>query len=346
MVKKVFQICTAAIGVSAIFLVSSASTFAAENKVAVQALYEKAKSEGEVIIWGPTVAELAWIQPALAKRFPGIKVKYNADLRSAPKIIAESRAGKTSLDVFVFSLGGVLAVQRRKLLGTTNWAAFGTKEKDTYFGGQAGATHNIIYSVMYNKNLVKAADLPGSWAEFTDTKWKDKLVASPFLLPRLTGFLAMEWGEERSSNWLRDLIGKNNIMITNAPRQGILSSGERPISITDFASVSQRLARGGAPTQYKMLDIIPAVQFCATPMKGAPHPNASKFVSAWLTTPEASAAREAFNFAASIGPGADTARAKEVNSLSGKVIVERPQNMKVRAGFYKKLSPIVTGRKK
>ena len=72
------------------------------------------------------------------------------------------------------ALGGMLAVQRRKLLGTTNWAAFGTGKNAIYFGGQAGATHNIIYSVMYNHKLVKESELPKSWAGFTDAKWNGK----------------------------------------------------------------------------------------------------------------------------------------------------------------------------
>ena len=346
MIKRIGKYTGIMVSAALLALVPCATTKAVENNAAVQALYQKAKAEGEVIIWGPTVAELAWIEPALSKRFPGIKVKFNADVRSAPKIIAEGRAGKTSLDVFVFSLGGVLAIQRRKLLGTTDWAAFGTDKKSTYFGGQAGATHNIIYSIIYNNKLVKGSDLPNTWAGYTDAKWSGKLVASPFLLPRLAGFLAMEWGEEKTANWLRSLINRGKLMITRAPREGIIRSGERPISITDFAGGAQRFAKGGAPIKHKMLDIIPAVQFVAAPLKGAPHQNAAKFVAAWLTTVEASKAREASNFGASVQPGAKTMRSKEISSLSGKVIVEHPKNMKARAGFYKRLSPIVTGRKK
>jgi ABC-type Fe3+ transport system substrate-binding protein len=60
----------------------------------------------------------------------------------------------------------------------------------------------------------------------------------------------MEWGEEKTANWIRSLINNGKIMISNAPREGILRSGERPVSITDFASGSQRLAKRGAPFKY------------------------------------------------------------------------------------------------
>jgi hypothetical protein len=133
--KRIRKYTGVIVGAILLALAPYATAKAEENSDVVQALYQKAKAEGEVIIWGPTVAELAWIEPAISKRFPGIKVKFNADLRSAPKIIAEGRAGKTSLDVFVFSLGGVLAIQRRNLLGTTDWKAFGTDKKSTYFAG-------------------------------------------------------------------------------------------------------------------------------------------------------------------------------------------------------------------
>lgn len=329
--------------IAAVMVVAPAK---AENDAAIQALYGKAKAEGEVIVWGPTTAELEWIGPALAKRYPGINVKFNADLRSAPKIIAEARAGKTSLDVFVFSMGGMLAIQRRGLLGTTDWQAFGVPADQIYFGGQAGATHNIVYSAMYNTKLVKPGDLPKKWEGFADPKWSGKLVASPFLLPRLSGFLAMEWGEEKTADWLRTLINDRNLMVTRAPREGVLASGERIVSITDFSSVAQRLARGGASVGWAWFDIIPAVQFVAAPLKGAPHSNAAKFVAAWLAGADARAAREAHNFSASVRTGSNTMRAKEVAKATGKLIIEDPKNMKVRADLYKKLSPIVTGRKK
>jgi ABC-type Fe3+ transport system substrate-binding protein len=324
----------------------SPATAAGIDKSAVQALYEKAKTEREVVVWGPTVGELDWIQPALAKNYPGITVRWNADVRSPPKIIAEARAGKTSLDVLVFSLGGMLPIQQRELLGTTDWKAFGVSGPAVFFGGQAGATHNIVYSVAHNTKLVKASDLPKTWQGFLDDKWTGKLMATPFLLPRLAGFLAMEWGEDKTADWLRVLINDRKVMITDAPQESILGPGERTVSITTFANTVSTLARDGVPVDWAVMEIVPAVQFAAAPFKNAPHPDAARFVAGWLASDEASAAREAANFASSVLPGATSKIAKDIAAAKGRVIVEAPDNMAVREDFYKKLSPIVTGQKK
>src|SRR5690349_4675501 len=39
-----------------------------QDKPAVKTLYEKAKAEGEVVIWGPVQAEVDWIQAEFSKR--------------------------------------------------------------------------------------------------------------------------------------------------------------------------------------------------------------------------------------------------------------------------------------
>jgi len=80
----------------------------------VRELYEAARAEGEVVIWGAQRRELAWIQEPFGKRFPGIEVKWTADRSAATKLITEYRASRFAVDLFHFSLGGMLPVDRRR----------------------------------------------------------------------------------------------------------------------------------------------------------------------------------------------------------------------------------------
>src|SRR5215216_7678573 len=66
----------------------------------LQELYEKAKAEKEVTVWSSGPDPIAWINAAFSKRFPGIEVKTLADQRTPAKLIAESRAGKVTVDVW------------------------------------------------------------------------------------------------------------------------------------------------------------------------------------------------------------------------------------------------------
>src|SRR5262245_37105133 len=68
--------------VGAIAAATAASTALAQSpldSVPIKALYEKAKAEGTVLMWGTNVREVDWIPKAFTVRFPGIDVKVVGD---------------------------------------------------------------------------------------------------------------------------------------------------------------------------------------------------------------------------------------------------------------------------
>src|SRR5215831_12816069 len=134
-----------------------------QDRPAVKALYEKAKAEGEVVIWGPVQAEVDWIEGELAKRFPGIKVKGTGDLQAATKLIAEARANRHSVDLWQNSLGGMLEVQKRGLFAKVDWPSYGLDAGRLLFDGEGLAVHNFVYTTAYAKSFVTPAELPRTW---------------------------------------------------------------------------------------------------------------------------------------------------------------------------------------
>ncbi len=259
---------------------------------AIRTLYEKAKAEGEAVIWGPVQAEVDWIEPEFSKRFPGIAVKGTGDLQAATKLIAEARADRHSVDVWQNSLGGMLEVQRRGLLAKVDWQQLGFEADRIAFGGEGLTIHNFVYSTLYAKDFVKEADLPKAWDDLLDPKWKGRMVSQDFLFSRLMGFLALEWGEERTEKWGRAMINDQKLLIVDTPRESFLKTGERVLAVGDFISQSFQYSDNGVPTGYTILDIVPAVQFVVSVMKDAPHPNAARLLAAWLGTDEGLALRE------------------------------------------------------
>lgn len=309
----------------------------------VKELYEKARAEGEVVIWGPALQELDWLQAEFGKRFPGIQVKWTEDLSAPTKVVAEYRAGRHAVDVFVFSLGGLVPLAERNILGPNDWALFGSPPANVFFNGNAAATHNLVFTFVYNADLVKDADLPKRWEDLLDPRWKGKLVASEFLLPRLLGFLALEWGEEKTAEFARGLRDRANILVTRAPIDAFLKSGERVATVGNLVSNAFIWKSKGVPTGWVPLSPTGAVQFAVSPLAKAPHPNAAKLLAGWMTTDEAKEARERLRFDADVRPGARTKMAAELRSRDVKLIYEDVSTMKQRADFYGKLAPIVTG---
>jgi iron(III) transport system substrate-binding protein len=330
---------------AAAWLVQSGWATAAEwqPNAAMLALYEKAKAEKEVSLWTPAAIEGSWVNDQFAKRFPGIAVNLTADLQGATKMIAEARAGRHSVDAWTFAIGGMIEVQKRGLLAKEDWAAYGIDPKDTFFDGQAAATHNFIYTAIYSKAAVKPADLPKTWDDFTDPKWTGKLVAQSFLLPRMMGFFAIEWGPERAEKWGRTLIDDRKMLIISNPSEPYLKSGERVMAVGESINLAYQYQADGLDVGYRTLDLVPAGQFAVTVLKDAPHPNAALLLAAWLSSEEGRSLYETLIHEADIRPGSKSALAAEIGQSGAKVILEDLNTMEQRAKYYEGFSKMVRG---
>ncbi len=317
-----------------------------KDSPAVRALYAQAKQEGKVVIWGPQQREVDWIPEAFNSMFPGIEVQWLGDNNIITKAIAESRAGRNEADVIHTSLGGVIPLNQRDMLAVVDWTPFGTAPGNIEMGGKAGLTNNLIYAVVYNKDKVKPADLPKNWTDLLDAKYKGKMVGSVFLLPRLVGFLGVAWGEDKALQFARDLVDKTDILLTRAPRESFLQSGERLYAVGDFDSASQFWASQGLPVDFVIPQPVAATQFVSTVLAKAAHPNAARLLAGWMTTPEAKQLRQKMRFETDIRAGADNDLAKKVQAAGSTVVIENEQNMAAREQIYNKANPILSGQKR
>src|SRR5262245_35903695 len=305
-----------------------------QNSPAVKALYERAQAEGEVVLWGPQDRELDWIPAEFGKRFPGIKVTWSADRAANTRIITEQRAGRHAVDVLTFSLGGVLPLAERKLLGANDWQAWGVNPQSVVLDGTSASVYHLVYTIVYNEKLVNAADLPKTWEDLLAPRWKGKLVASQFLLPRLLGFLALEWGEAKTAAYARALIEQQDTLITRAPREVILQRGEREVGVGEFVSASLYWKKSlGMPIGWTAMPIMGAAQFVVAPLATAPHPQAARLLAGWLASAEAKLLRERLRHDADIRSGA-TELAGQFAAARARIIFETVANMKARATHY------------
>jgi len=333
----------------ALWLLCVASAWAQsswKDSPAVRALYDKAKQEGKVIIWGPQQREVDWIPEPFGSMFPGIEVQWLGDNNIATKAIAEARAGRHDVDVFHTSLGGIIPLNQRELLATIDWSIFGTAGSNVALGGKVGLTSNHVYAVVYNAEKVKESDLPRQWTDLLDPRYKGKMAGSLFLLPRLVGFLGLEWGEDKALQFARDLVDKTDILLTRAPRDSLLQSGERVYAVADFDSAGMFWASQGLPVKYVIPQPAAAVQFVTSVLDKAPNPNAARLLAGWMTTPEAKRAREKMRFESDYRPGSESELGRKLHASGIKILFENESNMALREQIYKKATPILSGQKR
>ncbi len=306
-------------------------------------LYEKAKPEGEVTIWAPGAPSVQWIPAEFAKRFPAVKVTWLGDQQASSRLIAEQRAGRHATDVWTFSLGGTLEVQKRGLLVKQDWRQYGAQDRDIFWDGEAVCNHNFVYAPLYAKAKLTADQAPRRWEEFLDAQWTDKLVSDSFLLPRLGGYLAIDWGLERTEKWIKTLIEQRKLLITTSPVSNFLKTGERQLAVAESVSGGFLMNKDGLNVGYRIMEMVPATQFVLGQVKQAPHPNAARLLIAWLISPEAKMLYETLAGQADIRTNSNSPLAKEIKAAGAKVIYEDVETMNQRAEYYRKLMSIVRG---
>lgn len=324
---------------------AGAANAAWKDEPAVKALYEKAKQEGEVVIWGPARSEIEWIEAAFSKVFPGIKVPFVGDNDVFTRAIAEARGGRHQLDVMWTSINGGILFSSRNLTAKVDWQTLGLKGAETAFDGQMLFANRSLWIVTFDADRVKAADLPDTWEGFLDPKFKDKMIANPFLLPRLAGSLSLSWGEDRALDFVRKLVNNQEIMLTRAPRETFLKSGERMLALGEIDGTYRRQAKRGTPYGIKVPQPVVFTQFGAMVMDKAPHPNAARLLAAWLATEEGRAARqEATGRLEYDRPESELARKLRAGQIP--VIIEKPEDTKRRDDAINKAMPIVARRQR
>lgn len=335
-----------AFGLAGLLIVNAPTSVQAQTKwqdsPAVQKLYEAAKKEGQVIVWGTAALEVDWIPAAFSKMFPGIEVKFLGDNDVATKAIAEYRAGRHQIDVFATSLTAGRSLLERDMFKKVDYSIFGVSPENIFFDGRAAATHNLVYSVIYNTRLVQPADLPKSWTDLLSSKYKDKMVASTFLLPRLIGALGLVWGEEKALQFARDIM-QTGILLTRAPPQNFLQSGERHYAVANFESQAQMWQKEKLPVNYVVMEPFVVPQFYSAVMEKAPNPNAALLLAGYMATPEGKRDGEAHNFEGDYRKGSPHPIAKKIESSGATVVYDRMEDLAKRDAMIAKANSIIAG---
>ena len=333
---SVFVVMTTLLAVTA----AGAQSF---DDVKVREVYAAAQKERQVIVWGTQRREVEWIPSAFAKAFPGIDVQFLGDNDIAVKAIAEARAGRHQVDVYQNSLTGTLPVVQRDLLMPVNWSPFQIDARNIAFEERMAYTSNIVYTVAYNKKLVGEPDAPKNWIDILDERYRGKATSSTFLLPRLIGGLGLVWGEDKAVQFAREIVAKANLLLTRAPRESLLQSGERVYAFGEVDSLIRAVAAEGLPVSQVVPEPVVVGQFGVTVMKNAPHPNAARLLAGFLASAEGKAARLKATSQADYGPTSDNTLAKKLHSGTLQVAWDRPDNMAQREALFGRAAAILTG---
>jgi iron(III) transport system substrate-binding protein len=255
------------------WLVLATAVFAQDR----EAIIAKAKEEKTLVYYSTTdIRDGTAMVHAFQKKYPFVEPKLFrlGSTQIVIKVLQEHRGGVHLFDVLSATSFQFYEMFKEDLFqkyDSPERRAFldNFKDKDGYW---ASAYHNA--SVMaYNTSLLKAAELPKSYDDLLEPKWKGKMLMDNRETEWYASMIQV-LGRDKAVKLMRGLA-KQDLSFRNGRTliTQVLASGEAPLAVNNYDHLVQSAKKRGAP-----VESIPATPVISrvTPIalgKYAPHPN-------------------------------------------------------------------------
>ena len=243
-----------------------------------QRLIEAAKKEGELSVYH-AYPRLTAVLEAFGKKY-GIKVKsWRAGSEAIlQRLTTEARGGRFEVDLVQNNAPENEAAHREKLL---------LEVRSPYHAdliSQAVPAHREwvgitldVWTAAYNTDKVKKEELPRSYQDLQDPKWKGRLGIEADNHAWF-GTLMTALGEEQGLKVFNNIVATNGI----SARKGhsllttLVASGDVPLALTVYNWNPEQLkAKGGVPIEGLFIAPVIAQPSTIGVLKRAPHPAAA-----------------------------------------------------------------------
>jgi iron(III) transport system substrate-binding protein len=263
-------------------------------------LLDAARKEGEVAVYSSMVVEdLNAIAAAFEKKY-GIKVKpWRASSEKVlQRVTDEARGNRFDADVIETNGPELESLYREKLLlpARSPHHAELLPAAIPAHGAWVGVRLNMFVHA-YNTNLVKKEDLPKTYAQLLDPKWKGKLGIEAEDQDWF-GSVLKELGEEKGVKLFKDLVATNGLSVRKGHTQlaSLVASGEVPFALTVYNHNADRLKQKGAPIDWYAISPaflrVNGVSVAARPA----HPNAALLFYDFMLSEEGQQMLEAAHY--------------------------------------------------
>lgn len=243
-------------------------------------ILENAKKEGQVVFYGSMeIQNSQRLCSVFEKKYPFIKcnaIRIGSE-RMATRLVSEAQAGKVRADVVHqsgFDFYGGLQKGIFESYNSPERSAFAAEYRDDKgYWTINSATLNVIG---YNTRMVSSVEIPKSFWDLTDPKWKGKIIMDENESKWMAGMMNY-FGEAKTMELMRRLAGQDIQFRTgHSLIQTLVAAGERAIAGVAFANGVERLKSEGAPINWIGVEPIIGLTFGFALVKGSPHSNAGK----------------------------------------------------------------------
>jgi len=284
---------------AALVLAASAGVALAQSPQAAVYLYEggdrserlaqAARKEGTLVLYTSlATSESVPLTQAFEKKY-GVKVELWRSLSDqiVRRALNEARARRHSVDVIETNAPEVEALARERVTARffspyiADIPAWGVPAHRMWIADRVD-----FFVVAFNTGKVKREELPATYEGFLDAKWKGRIGLEATDQEWLAG-LARHWGEKRALEFFRALaamrpdVRRGHVLLSE-----MVSAGEVPVSLTNYASNADSMKRRDKPIDWKPVEPVIGRPQALGLAAAAPHPNAALLFADFVLSPE------------------------------------------------------------
>ena len=257
-----------------------------------QKLIEDAKKEGKVVLWTYTWERPNALEKLFKEKYPFLEFTIWDASRATDAIarqIEEAKVGRYSADLVIYPFVDTTPLREAELLVEYDWP--NTK------GWTAQPPHNFwrIITVggrapVYNTDLLAPAEVPKSWEDLKDARWRGKAMIStsardiPMTMAYVFGGGKLDW--DKSFSFWKEVVDKTKPIVVSGFTQPMerIAAGEVPLFLISALEGSiMNLLYKGAPLGIAPVEAGGAPNAIAL-MKNAPHPAAAKLLADFFSS--------------------------------------------------------------
>jgi iron(III) transport system substrate-binding protein len=258
-----------------------------------------AKKEGAVTVYtSETIDDIGVLSAAFQSKYG---IKLNVWRGSSEDIlqrgVVEARGGRFDVDAFETGATTMESLDREQLLQKVDSPAFADLAPQAIRPDHQwiGTRYNIFVAA-YNTGLIAKTDLPKSYDDLTDPKWKGKLGIEQDDSDWF-GVVVDALGEQRGLKLFRDIVATNGMSVRKGHTllTNLVVSGEVPMALGTYIYRVAQMKQRGAPIDWLAIPPVIARFEGAGVARRAPHPYAAMlYLDYMLTDAQAILARRDF----------------------------------------------------
>lgn len=249
-------------------------------------LIEGARKEGKVVWYtvdAPKTNQL--LSTAFRKQYPFIDVQF---IRAKSRAIADRILTETRANRYMFDLATTSTETYNLYPIEDVFAQYDSPTKDripeSMKADRWASLFTFIRTIGYNTNMVKAEDVPKTWEDLLDPRWKGgKIMFDESSLAEVAA-LYKRWGKDKTTAYLDKLGQSGNLQLQrgrNVMAQ-LLAAGEAPLAVTIYAYEMEELKEKRAPVEWALLDPSPGLLQITSIGRRAPNPHSAALLYDFL----------------------------------------------------------------